>query len=158
MHTTKHEFVGTTLAKTRNCQLEKNRRICPCLTDWILVCRSLSRTVLAAVVEFSASQLQNCVRGFCEIESSSLENLRLKKKVLTVQNFAEAHGGNPVDLHDYGMLEVINGGKEIIQSEPKARIRIISMHHLITCCKAQVRETKSAQLSNHLTYLFRISC
>ena len=32
------------------------------------------------------------------------------------------------------------------------------MHHLITCCKAQVKATKSAQVSNHLSQKCRITC
>ncbi len=47
--------------------------------------------------------------------------------------------------------EVIKGDKEIMRSEPKARIELFSMHLVITCCKAQVRATKSAKLSNHLS-------
>ena len=50
------------------------------------------------------------------------------------------------------MLQVNNGQQEIIEFEVKPRIKLISCFLLVTCCKVQVRATRSASVSNHLTY------
>ncbi len=45
---------------------------------------------------------------------------------------------------------------EINESEAKPRILLISCFLLVTCCKAQVRATKCAKVSDHLTDNWRL--